>query len=248
MTYEEMKARTELASLYRIFNYLGWTELIYNHITLRIPGPEKHILINPFGLSYSEVTAENLVKIDLDGNIIGESFWKYNVAGYTTHSVLHKNVPDAVCVMHTHTTAGIAVACLEQGLSYSNFYSAQLYNKVAYHNFEGITIYEDEGSRLIESIAGKPAIILRNHGLMGWGSTAAKAFSTLWILNRACEIQCQSLAMGKALEISEEVLKKCTADSFHFNPSYGEGQDVLDALTRIINKLDPSYQSYGRID
>lgn len=247
MTKDEIKARTQLAALYRIFDYLGWTELIYNHITLRVPGPEKHILINPFGLSYSEVTAENLVKIDLDGQKTDASRWDYNVAGYTTHSVLHRNITDAVCVMHTHTTAGIAVACLEAGLSYSNFYSAQLLDKVAYHDFEGITIYPEEGPRFLKNIAGRQAIILRNHGLMAWGGTPASAFSTLWILNRACEIQCLGAAMGPMRSINKEVMQKCTSDSFHFNPSYGSGQDVLDALTRSIDRIDDSYKSYGSI-
>lgn len=247
MKHEEMQARTQLAALYRIFDYLGWTELIYNHITLRIPGPDRHILINPFGLLYSEVTAENLVKIDLDGKIVGDSRWNYNVAGYTTHSVLHKNISAAVCVMHTHTTAGIAVASIEEGLSFSNFYSAQLYEKVAYHDFEGITIYSDEGPRFLDSVKECPAIILRNHGLMAWGQTAAAALSTLWILNRACEIQCASGAIGKQLPINQEVLIRCTSDSFHFNPSYGAGQDVLDALTRIVDRIDDSYKSYGNI-
>ena len=128
---EEWTARVQLAAAYRIFNLLGWTELIYNHISLRVPGPEKHFLINPFGLHYSEVTASNLVKIDLAGNIVGESKWPVNPAGFTPHATIHANIPDAHCVMHTHTTAGLAVACLEDGLSMSNFYSAQLHGELA---------------------------------------------------------------------------------------------------------------------
>src|SRR6202521_6108464 len=113
---EEWAARVQLAACYRIFAYLGWTELIYNHITLRLPGPDKHFLINPFGLHYSEVCASNLVKIDVDGNIIGESRWPVNPAGFTIHAALHDNIAGAHCVMHTHTTAGMAVACLSDGL------------------------------------------------------------------------------------------------------------------------------------
>jgi len=128
---EEWEARVELAACYRIFAHLGWVELIYNHITLRLTGPEKHFLINPFGLMYSEVRASNLVKIDLAGNVVGASDWPVNPAGFTVHAAIHDGIPGAHCVMHTHTTAGLAVACSRQGLSPSNFYSAQLYDKLA---------------------------------------------------------------------------------------------------------------------
>ena len=146
---EEWDARVQLAAAYRIFHLLGWTELIYNHISLRVPGPQTHFLINPFGLHYSEVTASNLVKIDLQGNIVGHSDWPINPAGFTPHATIHANIAHAHCVMHTHTTAGLAVACLEDGLSMSNFYSAQLHGKLAYHDFEGITVHADEGPRLL---------------------------------------------------------------------------------------------------
>ncbi|HEU4380074.1 MAG TPA: class II aldolase/adducin family protein, partial [Hyphomicrobiaceae bacterium] len=137
---EEWEARVQLAACYRIFAHLGWTELIYNHITLRVPGPEKHLLINPFGLHYSEITASNLVKIDLEGNILSDSRWPINPAGLAPHATVHRGIDAAHCVMHTHSTAGLAVACTRGGLSMTNFYSAQLYGKVAYHDFEGITV------------------------------------------------------------------------------------------------------------
>jgi ribulose-5-phosphate 4-epimerase/fuculose-1-phosphate aldolase len=164
-TSTEWEARIQLAACYRIFAHLGWTELIYNHITLRLPGSEKHFLINPFGLLYTEVKASNLVKIDLAGEVVGKSDWPVNPAGFTVHAAIHDAIPDAHCVMHTHTTAGMAVACAQRGLSMSNFYSAQLHGKLAYHDFEGITVHADEGPRLIRAIGDKPAVILRNHGL-----------------------------------------------------------------------------------
>ena len=240
---EEWEARVQLAAAYRIFDYLGWTELIYNHITLRLPGPERHFLINPFGLNYSEVTASNLVKIDLEGRVIGESAWPVNPAGFTIHGAIHAHVPDAHCVMHTHTTAGMAVACSQGGLSMSNFYSAQLHGKVAYHDFEGITVHAEEGPRLLRSIGDKPAVILRNHGLLAWGDTIPRAFAILWLLNRACEIQLASTSMGPVIEIPEDIQRKCTRDSLQFNPNFGAGRDVFDALTRAIDRLDPSYKS-----
>ena len=240
---EEWAARVQLAAAYRIFDRLGWTELIYNHITLRLPGPERHFLINPFGLHYSEVTASNLVKIDLEGRIIGESAWPVNPAGFTVHGAIHANIPSAHCVMHTHTTAGMAVACSQAGLSMSNFYSAQLHGKVAYHDFEGITVHADEGPRLIRNIGDRPAVILRNHGLLAWSDTIPRAFAILWLLNRACEIQLASTSMGPVIEIPEDVQRKCTRDSLQFNPSFGAGEDVFDALTRAIDRTDPSYRN-----
>jgi ribulose-5-phosphate 4-epimerase/fuculose-1-phosphate aldolase len=240
---EEWRARVELAACYRIFAHLGWTELIYNHITVRLPGPERHFLINPFGLHYSEVRASNLVKIDLDGNIVGHSDWPVNPAGFTIHSAIHAGIPGAHCVMHTHTTAGMAVACSAAGLSPSNFYSAQLHGKVAYHDFEGITVRADEGPRLVRSIGDRPAVILRNHGLLAWGDTVPRAFAILWLLNRACEIQLASISMGPVIEVPEEVRIRCTRDSLQFDPRFGAGRDVFDALTRQIDRTDTSYRS-----
>ncbi len=238
----EWAARVQLAAAYRIFAHLGWTEMIYNHISLRLPGAERHFLINPFGLHYSEVTASNLLKIDLAGNIIGRADYPFNPAGFTPHATIHAHVDGAHCVMHTHTTAGMAVACLEDGLSMSNFYSAQLHGKLAYHDFEGITVHADEGPRLLRSIGDKPAVILRNHGLLAWGDTVPRAFAVLWLLQRACEIQLATLSMGAPRMIPEAIQRKCTADSLQFNPKFGAGQDVFDALTRQIDRIDPGYR------
>jgi ribulose-5-phosphate 4-epimerase/fuculose-1-phosphate aldolase len=243
MDSAERAARVQLAAAYRIFDYLGWTELIYNHITLRLPGPERHFLINPFGLRYAEVKASNLVKIDLEGKVVGRSDWPVNPAGFTIHGAIHAGIPDAHCVMHTHTTAGMAVACSRGGLSMSNFYSAQLHGKVAYHDFEGITVHPDEGPRLIANIGDRPAVILRNHGLLAWAESLPRAFAILWLLNRACEIQLASTAMGPVIEIPEAIQRKCTRDSLQFNPDFGAGRDVFDALTRAVDAIDPSYRA-----
>jgi ribulose-5-phosphate 4-epimerase/fuculose-1-phosphate aldolase len=239
---EERELRVQLAAVYRIFAMLGWTELIYNHITLRVPGPERHFLINPFGLHYSEVTASNLVKIDLEGRPVSPTRWPINPAGFTIHAAIHSGIEGAHCVMHTHTTAGMSVACSRAGLSMSNFYSAQLHGKVAYHDFEGITVHAGEGPRLLASIGDKPAVILRNHGLLAWSDSIPRCFAILWLLNRACEIQLASTAMGPVIEIPEDIQEKCTADSLQFDPRFGAGRDVFDALTRMIDKADPSYR------
>jgi ribulose-5-phosphate 4-epimerase/fuculose-1-phosphate aldolase len=238
----EWDARVRLAACYRVFAHLGWTEMIYNHITLRLQEQEPQFLINPFGLHYSEVKASNLVKVDLHGRKVGASPWPVNPAGFTVHAAIHAGIPGAHCVMHTHTTAGIAVACSKAGLSMSNFYSAQLHDKVAYHDFEGITVHAEEGPRLVRNIGDKPAVILRNHGLLAWGPTLAKTFVMLWTLNRACEIQLASTAMGEVIEIPEAVQRRCTEDSLQFRADFGAGQDVLDALTRLVDRTDTSYR------
>ena len=176
----EWDARVQLAACYRIFDHLGWTELIYNHISLRVPGEPGHFLLNPFGLHYSEVCASNLLKVDLAGNIVGriegEPVWPINPAGFTFHGAIHQAMPEAHCVMHVHTTPTMAVCCLDEGLSFTNFYAAQLHGKVAYHEFEGITVHLDEGRRILASAAGKPVLLLRNHGPVTIGFSLANAF------------------------------------------------------------------------
>lgn len=243
---DEWKARVELAACYRVFAMLGWTEMIYNHITVRLPdsvtGGQKQFLINPFGLHYSEVTASNLVKIDLQGQVLDGSPYPVNPAGFTVHAALHDGLPDAHCVMHTHTTAGIAVACTQGGLAQNNFYSAQLHDLVAYHDFEGITIHADEAPRLLKNIGDKPVVILRNHGLLAWAKTLPLAFVRLWTLQRACDIQVAQAAMGPAIRVPEPVARKTTQDAFQFDARFGAGQDVFDALVRQVDKIDTSYQ------
>jgi len=220
--------------------------MIYNHITVRLPdsvtGGEKHFLINPFGLHYSEVTASNLVKIDLQGRVLDGSSHPVNPAGFVVHSTLHDGIEGAHCVMHTHTTAGVAVACLQGGLQQTNFYSAQLHNMVAYHDFEGITIHADEGPRVLKSIGNKPAVILRNHGLLAWGHTVPQTFAILWTLQRACEIQLATFSMGPAIPVSEAIAQRCTRDALQFNPNHGAGRDVFEALVRQVDRLDTSYR------
>ena len=239
---EEWEARVQLAACYRIFAHLGWSELIYNHISLRVPGQTGHFLINPFGLHYTEVTASNLVKVDIHGQIVGHSDWPINPAGFTFHGAIHATLPDAHCVMHVHTTPTMAVCCLEEGLSFTNFYAAQLYGKVAYHAFEGITVHAEEGARILASAGGKPVLLLRNHGPVVIGQTLAQAFALMWTLQRACEVQLASTSMGPVRGIAESVLQACVRDSLQFDPRYGAGQDSFDAMQRLVDAVDPSYR------
>lgn len=266
----EWQARVQLAACYRIFAHLGWAELIYNHISLRVPGPDDHFLINPFGLHYTEVTASNLVKVDVDGNIIGNSDWPINPAGFTFHGAIHATLPDAHCVMHVHTTPTMAVCCLKDGLSFTNFYAAQLYGQVAYHDFEGITVHREEGARILASAGGKRVLLLRNHGPVVIGNSLAQAFNLMWLVQRACEIQVASQALGPLQAISEEALQACVRDSLNFNPgagqppdaadaapapkgrwdawgrpgaSHGAGEDSFAAMQRLIDRIDPGYRA-----
>ena len=236
----EREARLQLAACYRIFDHLGWVEMIFNHITVRVPGPELHFLINPFGLHYREITASSLLLIDIDGNPVREAKWPVNKAGFVIHSAIHASIPQAHCVMHTHTTTGMAVACQKDGLSPTNFYAAQLHGGVAYHDFEGITVEEAEKSRLVASIGGKRAVILRNHGLLAWGPSVPEAFMTLWTLQRACDVQIASSSAGALNPIRSEVFAQTVRES-------GPGEkrtceDVFAAMQRIVDAKDPSYR------
>ncbi len=239
----EWLARVKLAACYRIFAQLGWAELIYNHISLRVPGPDAHFLINPFGLHYTEVTASNLVKVDVEGNIIGDSNWPINPAGFTFHGAIHATLPEMHCVMHVHTTPTMAVCCLKEGMSFTNFYAAQLWGQVAYHDFEGITVHREEGARILASAAGKQVLLLRNHGPVVIGKTLAQAFNLMWLVQRACEIQVASQGLGELQPISLAAKEGCVRDSLNFNPKFGYGEDSFAAMQRMIDRLDPGYRA-----
>jgi ribulose-5-phosphate 4-epimerase/fuculose-1-phosphate aldolase len=244
---EEWKLRVDLAATYRIFDYRGWTEMIFNHITVRLPGPDHHFLINPFGLHYSEVTASNLVKIDLDGKIVGHSDYPVNPAGFVIHSAIHAAVPDARCIIHTHTTAGLAVASSKRGLVANNFYGAQVIDDVAYHDFEGPSVHDDEKPRLVASLGDKRALILRNHGLLVTGKTIPDAVCLYRNLERACDVQMRSAAIDAGIELPRSVV-----DAFHAaeqktttaleNAVLPSTRRIFDAMVRLVDRKDASYK------
>jgi ribulose-5-phosphate 4-epimerase/fuculose-1-phosphate aldolase len=210
----EWSLRLELAACYRLFDWMGWTTLIYNHISLRVPAAEPQFLINPFGLHYAEVTATNLVKIDLDGRKLDGSPHPVNAAGFVIHSAIHAARDDAHCIAHTHTTAGMAVACKQAGLRNDNFNSAMLHGRVAYHDFEGITTDPAEKPRLVASLGDRPILILRNHGLLVATGSVAETFTLMATLEKACEVQLASDSMaGPNLPIAPEVLAAIPAQN-----------------------------------
>ena len=220
MAPEEWRARVRLAACYRVFAHLGWIELVFNHITVRVPGAgQPAFLINPFGLNYEEVTARNLVKVGLDGTPLAPTEHAVNRAGFVIHSAVHAHRPDAHCVMHTHTTAGMAVACKAGGLQHDDFYGAELFGDVAYHDFEGITVRDDEGPRLVASLGDKRVLILRNHGMLVVGSDVFNAFRWMWTLQRACEVQvaADSIA-GPNVGLSDAVRRASAQDAHDFEP------------------------------
>jgi len=236
----ERKARVELAACYRVFDMLGWTEMIFNHITLRVPGPEVRFLINPFGLHYREITASNLILIDIEGHPLRESRWPVNQAGFVIHSAIHGAIGRAHCVMHTHTTTGCAVAGLKDGLSHDNFYGAMLRGRVAYHDFEGVTVDPDEKERLLRDIGDKPAVILRNHGLLAWGASIPETFLLLWTLQRACDVQIASSAAGELYPIRPEVFEQTVREG---GPAEKRTcDDVFAAMVRLVEAKDPSFR------
>lgn len=240
MSEEEWTLRLELAACYRLFDVFGWCELIYNHITVRVPGrldaegTRAQYLINPFGLNYCEVTATNLVKIDVAGNKVDDSPYPINVAGFVIHSAIHAARDDAHCIMHMHTTAGMAVACKTSGLRSDNFYSAIMAGRVGYHDFEGITTALDEQPRLVASLGANDALILRNHGLLAIGPHIPAAFVAMWTLQRACEVQLAADSMaGDNVPIADAVLRAIPEQLKPLqNPSLRYGEAAFEATLR----------------
>jgi ribulose-5-phosphate 4-epimerase/fuculose-1-phosphate aldolase len=238
----EWQARQQLAACYRVFDMLGWSEMIYNHITVKLPDEEGAFLINPFGLHFGEVTASSLVKIDIDGNKLDDNPWPVNRAGFVQHSVFHRNLPDAHCIMHTHTTAGMAVSSVEGGLRPTNFYACNFAGQIAYHDFEGVTVRDEEGPRLIEALGKKRVMLLRNHGILVMGRTLPEAFVKHWALQRACEIQVATASMGTPLEVSADVIAIHQRD-LHMSQAHAEsGKADFDAMVRKIDKIDTSWR------
>ena len=244
LTDAEWQARVQLAAAYRIFDHLGWVEMIFNHITLRVPGTtgdDAVFLINPFGLRYREVTASSLVAIDIHGEPVRPTPHPVNRAGFVIHSAIHGSVPEAHCVMHTHTTSGMAVACLDAGLSHDNFYGAQLHGQVAYHEFEGITVDERERGRLLADIGTRHAVVLRNHGLLTWGADLPEAFMWLWTLQRACDVQVAAMACGAIRTVAPAVFEQTVRENGPGEPAVCRA--VFEAMVREVDARDPGYRA-----
>ncbi len=244
----EWQTRIELAGAYRLAHRRGWSMMIFNHITARVPGENDHFLINIFGLRYDEITASNLIKVDLQGNVIGgDGTERTNLAGYVIHSAIHGARHDVVCALHTHGPSIVAVSCLEQGLMMLNQDSMQFAGQVAYHDFEGIAINQAERDRLVADFGDKSTLMLRNHGALTVGRSVGEAFVMMWLLEHACKIQLSVLAAGGKINgLDSGQLDKIAAgvpeQQKAITPD-GIGKLPFDALLRGLDQTDPDYYS-----
>lgn len=247
VTGTEQDVRIDLAACYRLVAHYGMTDLIYNHITARVPGTEHHLLINPFGMLYEEITASSLLRIDLEGNVLdpGTTSYGLNKAGYVIHSAVHGARSDVKCVIHTHTKAGVAVSCMPDGLLPISQTALRFYGRVGYHDFEGPAIDEGERVRLIGALGDKDALILRNHGLLTVGRSIAEAFLLMQRLETACQIQVAALAGGPPVIPSRQAQQRT---AILFNPATANADVSVNgglewpALLRKIDRIDPTYR------
>nr|WP_319249401.1 class II aldolase/adducin family protein [uncultured Celeribacter sp.] len=239
----ERKTREELAACYRLAAHFRLTDLIYTHITARVPGEDGHFLINPYGLRWEEITASSLIKIDVEGNKVEDSPYPVNPAGFTIHSAIHRTNHDAAWIMHTHSRAGVAVSTLEEGLLPLNQIALQFYDQIAYHDYEGIALDLSERDRIVASMGDKPVLVLRNHGLLTTGPSAAAMFNMMFYLERACDIQVATLSMGQPLRaVPNDIARHVAAQ---YAGSMGEDDDVAlewAAHLRLLDAIHPDYK------
>ncbi len=234
----ERDLRRELAGAYRIFDYLGWTHLIFGHISVRVPGPQRHFLINPYGLRYDEVTASNLVKIDLDGNVVDAGEYPVNPAGFIIHGAIHEAREDAHCVMHTHTLAGMTFAATAARIRPIDFAGASLFGQVAYHEFAGVHADFSDRAALVRNLGDKNVMVMRNHGLLSCGATIASAFKRLHDLETACKVQCAAMSMHASIIEAPDHVAQTHADAI----AAGDGGALaFNALLRLMEKRDPTF-------
>jgi ribulose-5-phosphate 4-epimerase/fuculose-1-phosphate aldolase len=240
---EEWNARVDLAACYRLAVHFRLTDLIYTHISARVPGPDHHFLINAFGLTWDEITASNLVKVTLDGEIVDDpSGQGINRAGYVIHSAVHRGRPDVACVIHTHTRAGIAVSAQEQGLLPLCQHAMRFWNNLAYHDYEGLALELDEQARLVRDLGERKAMILRNHGLLTCGASVAEAFDLMYYLERACDIQIAALSGGATPRLPPPEVAAKVAQQFKTLP-YKARKTEWKALVRMLDRTDPTYRN-----
>ncbi|HET6970617.1 MAG TPA: class II aldolase/adducin family protein [Phenylobacterium sp.] len=236
---EEWQARVDLAALYRLVALHGWDDMIYTHISARIPGPEHHFLINPYGMLFDEITASSLVKIDLDGNILQETPYFINPAGFTIHSAIHAAREDAHYVMHLHSDQGVAVAAQKDGLLPISQHALIVLPHLAYHDYEGIALNLDERERLVADIGDKTLMLLRNHGTLSVGESAAECWTGMFFLERACKQQVMALSAGR-----ENVLMAPAAAVAEVRSQVGRGIGGQLGWPGCLRKLDRELPGY----
>lgn len=242
VSVEEWQVRTDLAACYRIIAMNGWDDLIFTHISARVPGSDNHFLINPYGMMFEEITASSLVKVDLNGDKVMESPHPVNPAGFVIHSAVHAARHDAGCVLHTHTKAGVAVSIQAEGLLPLSQISLIAYGSLAYHDYEGIALNEDEKPRLVADLGENNALILRNHGLLTAGATIADAYLFMYALETACQIQIMAQSSGAGLmQIPQPIVDGIQAQAEQVLKGLG-GALAWPGLLRKLDRRDASYR------
>lgn len=244
VTDAERQARVDLAACYRLLYHYGMDDLFATHVSLRVPGADEHFLLNPYGVLFSEITASSLVKVDLDGTIVQDTEHVINPAGFVIHSAIHAARPDAKCVLHTHTVAGMAVATLKDGLLPINQKATRYYKRVAYHDFEGKAQDMDERERLVRDLGDKNYLVLRNHGLLVCAPTVSRAFKEMYAMEKACKTQLQVMATGAEVTTLSENLLEFTAQQFAHDAAPSESRpDGWPSLKKMMDRVNPGYDA-----
>lgn len=238
----ERQRRVDLAACYRLVALYGWDDLVFTHISARVPGPEHHFLINPYGMLFSEITASSLVKVDLDGRKVDDSPHDVNPAGFTIHSAVHAAREDATCVLHTHSVNGVSVAALEDGVLPLSQHSMFVLASLAYHDYEGVALVDAERPRLVRDLADKRYLMLRNHGLLTVGRSVAEAFVAMYMFETTCTIQVRAQGCGRPLRrIGASILEGAPAQWEAVTRGTGGGL-AWPALLRRLDAIDPGYR------
>jgi ribulose-5-phosphate 4-epimerase/fuculose-1-phosphate aldolase len=238
---DEWQLRCDLAACYRLVALYGWSDLIFTHISARVPGPEHHFLINPYGMMFDEITASSLIKVDQDGNKLSESPLPVNRAGFVIHSAIHAVRDDAQCVIHTHTRAGVGVSAQLNGVLPVSQQSMFVLASLAYHDYEGVALHDAEKPRLQDDLGTANFLMLRNHGLLTVGRSIADAFLSMYTFENACQIQLAAQSGGAELGMIAPDILSGTAEAMKVQTSGLGGAFVWPALIRKLNRVDESY-------
>tara|TARA_B100000902_G_scaffold389256_1_gene436127 strand:- start:198 stop:968 length:771 start_codon:yes stop_codon:yes gene_type:complete len=239
---EEWAIRQDLAAAYRLIAHYGWDDMVFTHLSARVPGLNDHFLLNPYGYQFSEVTASNLVKVDLDGNIVLDNGFEVNAAGFTIHSAVHMARHDALAVMHVHTDAGVAVSSMQEGLLPLSQHAMFVYHDLAYHDWEGVALDLDERERVVADLGDKNVMLLRNHGTLALGGSIASCFLRLYYLERACKIQL-GIMSGTPNMPNQQAIDMMQQTFNNKNSWEGLGRAAWPSMRRLADRLDTTYQN-----
>jgi len=240
---EEWDTRVALAAAYRLVAHFHWDDLIFTHLSARVPGPEHHFLINPYGMLFDEITASSLVKVDLDGKKVLESPYEINPAGFTIHSAIHAAREDAHAVFHVHSLNGIAVSTQKGGVLPISQQSIFVLSSLAYHDYEGVALRDEEKPRLVRDLGEKNFLMLRNHGLLTLAENVPEAFLSLYIFESTCNIQVRAQSMGgELIPVDPRIIVGAQAQAKQVTRGFGGGKLAWPGLIRKLERLDPSYR------